>query len=434
MVMLVLTPWAVAAVMLLLPAFGWGAEEPLPQPLTLEHALSMAEAQQPELQRARAAITASRAEKRLAEARTGVDVTLEGRRRWIDPPDIAPDQSNEDHKTSLFVRKNLYDFGRSRAYRESAEEALQASRLHYASAVRERRVAIMEAFFDVLLADLAFARDNEEMAVVFVNLDRLRDRHELGQVSDIALFESEADFQEIRRRRAASEALQRATRARLAILLDRPGQLPSELAVPELPRLDRELPPYETLLEKALSDNPRIRALRARVEAANHRLAAARAGNRPYLDGELEASDYSREAGSHDEWRAGIVLTVPLYTGGSVDAQIGKARSEVDLAQAALREAENEVRQSVLETWLELQTLQVEADQVLALQDFRDLYLDRSRAIYELEVKTDLGDAMVRLSEAQLAAARNRFARALAWERLEALTDGLPANGSDGQG
>ena len=63
----------------------------------------------------------------------------------------------------------------------------------------------------------------------------------------------------------------------------------------------------------------------------------------------------------------------------------------------------------------------------------RDLYLDRSRAIYEMEVKTDLGDAMVRLSEAQLADARNRFARALAWERLKVLTGGPAVAKETGQ-
>ena len=33
--------------------------------------------------------------------------------------------------------------------------------------------------------------------------------------------------------------------------------------------------------------------------------------------------------------------------------------------------------------------------------DYREIYLDRSRALYELEVKTDLGDAMARVSEAE---------------------------------
>ena len=400
--------------------------EPLPEPLTLEHALSLAEGEQPDLEQARAELAYSEAEERLAQSRTGVNVALAGRLRWIQPSEVAFDQSNEDHRASLFVRKNLYDFGRSAAHEAAAERNSKASRLKFADIVRQRRIAIMEAYFDVLLADLEFARDNEEMAVVYVNLDRLQDRHELGQVSDIDLLEMEAEYQAVRQQRAASQARQRSTRSRLAIALGRPGELPSELTRPDLPQLEAELPEYEPLLKKAMAGNPAIRALRAEAEAAESRVGEARAGRRPYLDGELEASTYAREAGSYDDWRAGVVLTVPLYSGGAVDARIGKAKAELYRIRAALAEVEDSVRQTLLDTFLNLQTLRIDAERVMALQDYRDVYLDRSRAVYELEVKTDLGDAMVRLSEAQLAAAKNRFSRVLAWERLKALAGGLP--------
>jgi hypothetical protein len=56
-----------------------------------------------------------------------------------------------------------------------------------------------------------------------------------------------------------------------------------------------------------------------------------------------------------------------------------------------------------------------------ALLDYRDLYLDRSRALYEMEVKTDLGDSMVEVSEARLKFAKVKFNTALTWARLDAL-------------
>lgn len=404
--------------------------QPLPDPLTLEHALSLADESQPDIVRARADRAYQQAELIGARALTGVKVSLEARARWVEPSDLAPDQSRDDHQGSLFVRKNLYDFGRSAAREDAARAGEQASRFRYLSAIQQQRLLIMERFFDVVLADMAFARDNEDLATAYVSLDRLRNRQELGQVSDIELLEAESDYQEVRRRRAESEARQRLTRARLAIALDRPGALPSNVAEPDLSQLERELPDHEVLLQRALADNPAIRARRAEVEAAQERLLAARAGGRPYLDAELEAAEYSREMGSHDEWRAGVNFIVPLYTSGAVDAEVGRARAELNRAQATLTEVERQVRESVLELWLDLQTLRVERDRVRALQDYRDLYLDRSRAVYEMELKTDLGDAMVRLSEAQLAEAQNRFRRALAWERLDALVGAQPAGGT----
>ncbi|MEF3193885.1 MAG: transporter, partial [Halothiobacillaceae bacterium] len=54
-------------------------------------------------------------------------------------------------------------------------------------------------------------------------------------------------------------------------------------------------------------------------------------------------------------------------------------------------------------------------------EDYRELYLDRSRALYEMEVSTDLGDSMVQMSDARLRSMRTLFALSLAWAELDAL-------------
>jgi hypothetical protein len=64
------------------------------------------------------------------------------------------------------------------------------------------------------------------------------------------------------------------------------------------------------------------------------------------------------------------------------------------------------------------------ADQRLA---FRDLYLERQRALYEMELQVNLGDAMVKLTEAQWHAARVEFDIVLARARLDALLGRLPS-------
>ena len=56
----------------------------------------------------------------------------------------------------------------------------------------------------------------------------------------------------------------------------------------------------------------------------------------------------------------------------------------------------------------------------------RDLYLDLSRALYEQEVQADLGDAMVKSSEARLRTAETEFAIARTWARIGLLTGKAP--------
>ncbi|MDH3280652.1 MAG: TolC family protein, partial [Gammaproteobacteria bacterium] len=53
---------------------------------------------------------------------------------------------------------------------------------------------------------------------------------------------------------------------------------------------------------------------------------------------------------------------------------------------------------------------------------YRALAVDRARALYELEVRTTLGESMARLTEAQWRFAQTEFDTALVWAQLSALT------------
>ncbi|MFU8837356.1 MAG: TolC family protein [Thiohalomonadaceae bacterium] len=395
--------------------------EPFPEPLTLEYALSLAEQAHPEVLSIQAARTQAEAERAGALANNAISATVEGRLRWVGPASLFDEDSTDDHKLSLFLRKPLYDFGRSSANLNAAELSVQGGDYRYQVLLVQRRLHIMEAFFQVLLADMAYDRDMEGMAMAYIRFDRLRTRQELGQASDIEVLEAERSFEQARHQLSLSNGEQRARRARLANLLDRPGMLPSSLARPALDSLERKLPEFDGLFAEAVQNNPRILALEAQLSSAQQRMAAASAEGRPRLDGELEASHYTRELGSTDRWRAGVYLTVPIYSGGRVDAGVAAQRAKVYEAQAKLELARYQLRQQLLDSWLGLQALRLQRGQALSEQRYRDLYLDRSRANYEMEVRSDLGDSMVRLSEAQLAVAEANYRIELAWQELDLL-------------
>lgn len=397
------------------------APEPLPEPLTLEQALALADNNHPRLQAAEAEMERAQALRAGADAVDNWRANVEGRLQWVDPSPRLADQGNQDHKLALVLSKRLYDFGRTDAALAAADSDVRSSRLLYADERAQHRIAVMRAYFDVLLADLAFARDNEAMATAYVAFDRQRDRLEQGKISEIQVLETEAAYQQVRAERYASDVARRSTRARLALLLNRPGALPATLVRPELPELDRKLPEVEQLQELALTNNPELLALRAQVEAARERLQAARADRYPVLTGEMEAADYSRELRTSDRLRAGIKLSVPLYTGGAVRAEVARQQALMKRNAARRSQAEMDLRQAVLDLWQRIYVLRAQRDQAQVETDFRDLYLDRSRALYELDVRTDLGDSMVKFSAARYDSALAAFELALAFARLEAL-------------
>jgi outer membrane protein TolC len=394
----------------------------LPEPLTLEYALTLVEVAHPDVISARSALNQARAKYHGVRSETAVQTSIQGFSRWVDPPNISVSQENQDHHLGLFVSKRLYDFGRGKAREAAADALIKSEEIRLANRLEQRRIEIVQAYFNVMLADLEYIRDNEEMATAFVSFDRVRDRNKLGQVSDIELLKAQSKYQKSRTIRYASDVKRRAKRSLLAQLLNRPGMLPSNLANPKLFYQKTKLPDVDKLQERALKENPLIRALEAEVAAAKQRVNEARSENKPVINGELEASYYSREMGSRDRYRAGISFRIPLSTGGATQARIAERLAELEQARAKLTQMKMEVQQAVLDLWQRIYTLKARIDEMKALTEYRDLYLDRSRGLYELDVKTDLGDAMVQFSDARLKFAQARYNLELAWIQLKVLT------------
>ena len=96
--------------------------------------------------------------------------------------------------------------------------------------------------------------------------------------------------------------------------------------------------------------------------------------------------------------------------------------SELQRQQAKLRQIESEIRQQSLEIWQQIYVLKAKQDVDEVAEEYRELYQDRSRAYYEMEYRTDLGDSFIRVSEARLEKFKNNFDLAITWMKLAQLT------------
>ena len=418
--------WTVIALGLLAPVLTAAEElQPLPEPLSLADALAFTRSDVPLIELAQAGREENAAALAEAQSLTGLRMGVVGRLRAIDPARYSLNRDRNDSNAQLAVSKRLYDFGYSDAREEAARLAGEGGEWRYLDARQEAHLEVMQRFFDVLLADLQYARDNEAMAGAFIAADRARDRHELKRLSDVDLAQLESEYQEALRVRMQSQTLQRAARSRLAIAMGRPNELAANLIRPASPDISAPVPDYEAVLAEIRESNPEIRALRAEVESARARVEAARNNHGPVLSGELDASYYNRETNTTHPFGASLVLEVPLLTGGAKDAALADARAKWRASQARLAAAEDALSQEVLDLVLRLGNLRLTLEGLKVRGDYRELYLDRSRALYELEVKADLGDAMTEISAVRLDTAQAEFDWMMTQARLKALAGRL---------
>lgn len=398
------------------------------KPLTLEAALASVESAHPDLLLAQAERDSAVAERDIAASRLDSSVFFEGilrsGSRTNALQDFAPDNS-----VRLTARKTLYDFGRSSAAEQAGISELNAREAEMITARDRRRMEVMSRFFEVMIADMQFTADNEMMAVIFVGFDQGKENFRAGKISGIELAEIETRYQDILLKRTASAQRQRITRALLANAMNRPGDLPGDLEEPKLEGNERVLPEYESLLTTLLANNPRLLAQQEMLAASQLRLESLRAEKGPLLDAEVQAADYSRSAVTRDNLSAGLILSWPLYQGNRADARVAKELAQYNKLLAGSEKLKMELTQAMLETYLEIVQLK-SAVRSAAKQhaDYRDLVLERSRGLYELELKSNLGTAMADTVEANLRTRRAEYLLALAYARLDAMT-GVPPDG-----
>jgi outer membrane protein TolC len=418
--------------MLLLAAVACAAAAQGNKPLTLEEALTAADQPHPDLLAVEADRSLALADQELAGARSDFSVVAMGALQRVKPTLQVPgyDDYMSDNYLRILGRVPLLDFGRTSNAMSAAQAVVDARDLTVLEARDRRRLEIMARFFDVLLADLRYAADNEHLAVAYVAFDIARDRHDQKQISQVDLLELEARSQERLVARNEGEKRQRLARALLADAMNQPGKLASELADPPLPENERPLPDYEVLHAAMLESNPRLKAQQQLLLASRLRLESIRAETGPRIDAELEAAEYGqRRLSGRDDLRAGLVLTWPLYQGRRVSGDMAREQAQFQKLQAETEKLKRDLSQALLAAWMEADQLRRTARRAAKIEaDYRDLALERARGQYEMEYRTNLGDSMARTMEAKLNQRNVEYRLALALARLEALLGkSLPA-------
>lgn len=329
-----------------------------------------------------------------------------------------------DSYARIGANKVLYDFGRTRTLKSIADTGLAGRRKLLELARHRHKILVLERFLDILLADRRYEVDNEEMTLSFLHYDRLRERRDLfDETSEIEVAEAEAAYRARLVHRTESNLQRQYTRLQLAIALGAPDDLPSDLLTPDLsPWTGRELPEYADVLARTLSSNPGLLALKDDLAAATEQFEHAGIDLGPRLLGGMEFTEYATVRAARDDARATVRLQIPLFNGRLKRLEKQEANLELVRAELDIKSVENALREEIFRLVRDLAVLRRNVDASSSLEYFRDLYLDRSRTLYEQEVRTDLGDAQAKLLEANWYAMRAQFSTALTWAKIDMLT------------
>jgi outer membrane protein, multidrug efflux system len=347
--------------------------------------------------------------------------------------------SNNQYAMSLAASYEVDLFGKVRSGRDAAARDLRATRgdaealaMSLVAQVAEAWFALVELTSQRALLQEQVGRDETQLELV-----DLRFRNGLATALDV--YQQRQKLAGTRARLPEIEGGIQIARQRLALLA---GSADVE-AIP-VPR--GELPPPPALPAAGvpmdlLEQRPDVRAARARVEAADHRIAVAVAERLPSLA--LDASTGFRAASLaalFESWVYSILggLTAPLVDGGVRAAQVERARAALKERVAAYGKAvltalfeveEALVRAHHQERYMARLAVQLETARV-TMREARARYLS---GLSEYLPVLEALSALHALERAELSARRQllsyriQLARALGggWTRdLEAVEEG----------
>ena len=408
-------------------AVGQSEYAPFPRILKLSDALDMLDENHPGLLLTRSRLRDVDAERLDIESETAFQATAEIELRSAMKAADPNDDFVNDSRALLILDKPLTTFGRGQARSGAVDSDLKSLQHEQAFDRASVRLEAMRAFFQVIIADYAYAAVDEEMTLAYLNYDDALEQMEIYQeLPEVEVKALESKYLDAFARRTAAAHEQRASRLRLALALNRPDAYPDQVVEPDLNRYDLQTPDYDELLESVMENNPSLISARLELAAQRQRLAGLSLARRPTLGTRFRAAEYERELGSsRDQFRASLYLDIPLTAPKKNQGEVARQSAIALENEARLKLLENELRLKTLSLVHQLEQLETEINAARTDLMYRELELDRVRLQYEMEVRARIGTANYEVARALHKLAFTRYQKALVWEQIDLLTGKL---------
>ncbi len=386
------------------PTASPSAAPPAGPTLTLHEAQQFALAHHPQIQAAQ--LRAEAAGQVVREARSGflpqlaatATAAAAGNNSRIaasgalNNPTVFQRESN-----GLVLSQLVTDFGRTSALtasaRYQAESATQTT-----EAVRARVVVdVNHAFFDVLGARAVVRVAEQTVTERRLFLDRVSALTQANLKSSLDQSFAEVALGEAQLLLLRAQDELQAAQARLAAAMGLEQPQARELA--DEPLSPPPPPDLEALVQQALAARPELRAERAQREAALRLASAEKAARYPVVSalGTVGFSPYRDDRLNSTYSAAGLVVAVPVFTGGRLSARAQEAGLQAQASARVLRDAENQVERDVRIAWLAARTAHQAIEVTHATLESAARALDLAQSRYDLGISS-----IVELSQAEL--------------------------------
>jgi outer membrane protein TolC len=424
---------------------GWSQ---MPEkPLTLQEAVRMALARNPEVLVAQDQLDEVKGKIREVRAGAFPQLSMEGMGvRMRDPSflnspsfDKVPEEfrnalqitSSNLFDVALDVKQPLYTAGKVRNAIRLAQEAVEEKEANLETARQRVTYKVFQGFHDILLAeeDLALVRETYDQRQK--HLEMARNRFAQGVATEIDVLRSQVNLANMEPNRIRADNRVRLARAALnnLIVLDLDVPVRVEGKLQHRPWMIASIAEIQ---ERAQEVRPELTVARRQLDEARLLLALARAENKPSVDFDGRFGYSTRDPRNQfdyqfSRWSLTVNFRLTFYDSGRKSGLVDQAASRVQIAEHNLAQLQNNVRLEIKEAY---DVLQSSAEAIAAARvnvSEAERVLSMMQANYEYGAATtlDVVDSQTALTVARNAQMNATYLYEIAKARLR-LAAGSP--------
>jgi outer membrane protein len=338
-------------------------------------------------------------------------------------PAVGSRASTTNSSLSLTGRMPLFNRANG-ATISQAERTFEVAAADLQTAEQDLIVRVAQAYFDVLVSQDALAATQANKKAFSEQLASAKRNFEVGTATITDTREAQARFDLATAQEIAADNDLRTKRIALDQLVGRSNVAPKPLAVPVA------LPPVapadvEQWVTPSQTSHPSIRRAQLGLDIARLEIEKARAGHLPTVDAvaslaptHLRGDTAAR--GTTTTASAGVQLTLPLFSGYSVQNRIKETLSLEEKSRNDLEAARRTVAQNTRSAFFGVQSGQAQAKALEAAEASSKLALEATQLGYRVGVRVNLDvlNAQTQLSQTQRDLSKARYDVLLASLRL----------------
>lgn len=393
------------------------------EPLTLAEALKTADKNHPQIEEAAAnlAVTDARVGQTTANYWPQINLAADWNKGDTFLTALGGIKETEVSTTSVVVRQNIYDFGRTAGAATAARGARAAAAQGLAISRQDIAFRVKAAWYLVLAAEKQVEASQKTVAAREGLARQAEEFFKHGIRSKVEVARTEASLY------AGKSVLIRAENnrdlARLELanamglnsLEDRPLTEPETIA----PLAPEDL---ATLREEGLQNRSELKRLASLKDSATGSLHSARSGYLPTLSGVASYGEAAQSMLPEGEvWLLGVNLSLPIFSGFATKEQVREADAAIQAVGAQQKNLRMQVAREIESAWLGITEAQARlaasTKETIAAQEGESLAMERYRE--GLGTMIEAIDAQAQALNAETAQIQAGYDQRIARARLD---------------